>query len=74
VLRATTWKSGLREYLCFCTRSCVSICTFVLANLVGPTVDVLAASPLCSAQEPYMLVHAIATLFDLALVPGGLEV
>ena len=27
------WQSGLRQYLCFCTRSCVSIGTFVLANL-----------------------------------------
>ena len=28
-----SWKSWLRQYLCFCTSSCVSICTFVLANL-----------------------------------------
>ncbi len=27
-------NSGLRQYLCFCTSSCVSICTLVLANLV----------------------------------------
>jgi hypothetical protein len=27
-------NSGLRQYLCCCTSSCVSICTFVLANLV----------------------------------------
>ena len=26
--------SGLRQYLCVCTSSCVRICTFVLANLV----------------------------------------
>jgi len=53
----------LCQYLYFCT-----------SNLVGPTADVFAASPLCSAQEPYMLVHALATFFDLALVPGDLEV
>ena len=29
-----TCKSGVRQYLCFFTRSCVSICTFALANLV----------------------------------------
>ena len=29
-------KSGLRQYLCVCTSSCVSICTCVLANLAHP--------------------------------------
>jgi hypothetical protein len=29
-------RSGLRQYLYFCTSSCVSICTFVLANLQQP--------------------------------------
>ena len=27
-------NSGLRQYLCLCTSSCVSICTVVLAYLV----------------------------------------
>ncbi len=27
------WQSALRQYLCFYTSSCVSICTFVLVNL-----------------------------------------
>jgi hypothetical protein len=27
-------NSGLRQYLCVCTSSCVSICPVVLANLV----------------------------------------
>ena len=31
--RSSHCKSGLRQHLCFCTRSCVSICTLVLANL-----------------------------------------
>jgi hypothetical protein len=31
---AKPWGSGLRQYLYYCTSSCVSICTSVLANLV----------------------------------------
>jgi hypothetical protein len=34
-VRAWPWKSGLHQYSCVCSSSCVSICTFVLANLVA---------------------------------------
>ncbi len=41
-------NSELRQYLCFCTSSCVRICTFVLANL---ETEISSSSPsrLCAA-------------------------
>ena len=45
----------LRQYLCFCTSSCVSICTFVLANLCAlkEVIDLITKFRILRAHAPF---------------------
>jgi hypothetical protein len=62
ILRCFHWLQLLRQYLCFCTSVCVSICTFVLKTVLGIAWSVFTGSS-CTSAAPlftYTQLHTSA--------------